>query len=1207
MSKFLKKAFTFGVVVTTIVWSIGLAAFVPTAQAVQAGDLIKASGAAVYYLGSDGKRYVFPDEKTFKTWYANFSSVITITDAELAALPIGGNVTYRPGVKMIKITTDPKVYAVDAHGNLRWIQTEAAAAALYGPNWNQMVQDVPDPFFVNYTIGAPIASAGDFNKDAVTAAASSINVDKMLGQVGPSSLSVSTASDNPAGATLPTGATGVRMLKIQVNGTGSINTLTVKDIGVGQTADIKGLYLYEGNTRLTTSRTLNSTTREATFTGNWTAPRSLTIVADIETIGGGATAAGQHIISVMNVNGSAVTGVSGNAFVLGNVDVGGATIAGTSAPSNPKVGQAGALIAEFKLTAGTNDTWVHGLTLTQSGSISVNELTNFVLKQGNTTVATASGITAGDKIVLTFSQPFSILSGQNRNFQLYADVTGRPGRTILVYLDEDSDLRVTDAKFGFGAGVTNTFTGSTITTEGGNVTIAFNGPVTGDVSKGVTDVVLYKFAVSAVAPIEVRNLNVKIAGQAAAHKVRSAGGTNYFSDIKVRNAANGQVLSGPFNYTATHVTNGESGAGNRDGALFTMPDDFIITGTMNLEIVAKIENTTSTELINRSYRVSLDNGAGAIFGTTDAKYTASNDFVQGSDIVPNTPIVGNFQTVRAASLSVGTSTFIGDSTHVRGAKDAQVVAFSLTAGSDSSVKVTKFIVDPRVDVDASGDFGDDDNANTVIASATLWKQGNDGSLTKLDGPRGVTGTTGNEKLTFENFSDTVPAGQSVLYIVSVDITTTAGDGNDDGLIITILSANNITAEDKDNNTVTPTSATSGNPIGQGNGDMINDNDGVAGISTDPANIEATVVAVGSLAVSVDTSDSQYRERLVQMGSTNQKALRVKARGTNEAFTLTDARITADVAGGGTAANVTSVSITYPTNAAQTSFETKTSAFVGGVAQFSGLNWYITKDTDSYLTVNANMNTDTNGASSVQGGDADRVRLAFEAQDADWAASPTRVKAVGVSSGTSVTTSGNADANGNYLRARKTVITINKHATSPSGTNVAPGVNDYLIFTIANSSGGTVTVSDLTFKATASDGAGKDWICATGSVDTYGIRVFDVDNPATNIVTATSQQDGTSGTQCDTSAAADVAYYTVTFGTPISISAGSTKTFKVQTDTSGASGANDDAFRLDIVPEVDGTTDDSDGTGTAVQWNDGINTLNGYKVENLPITGGNFSF
>jgi hypothetical protein len=60
---------------------------------------------------------------------------------------------------MVKINTDPKVYAVERGGLLRWIQSGETAAALYGTAWNKKIDDVSDAFFINYTIGDPVLSA----------------------------------------------------------------------------------------------------------------------------------------------------------------------------------------------------------------------------------------------------------------------------------------------------------------------------------------------------------------------------------------------------------------------------------------------------------------------------------------------------------------------------------------------------------------------------------------------------------------------------------------------------------------------------------------------------------------------------------------------------------------------------------------------------------------------------------------------------------------------------------------------------------------------------------------------------------------------------------------------------------------------------------------------------------------------------------------
>jgi hypothetical protein len=121
-----------------------------------AGSLIKGSFPAIYYCGADGKRYVFVNDKAYFSWYPDFSSVKTIPDTDLAKITLGGNITYRPGFRMVKIRSNPKVYAVARGGILRWVTTEAVAVRLYGSGWNKLIDDVSDAFFVNYILGSPI-------------------------------------------------------------------------------------------------------------------------------------------------------------------------------------------------------------------------------------------------------------------------------------------------------------------------------------------------------------------------------------------------------------------------------------------------------------------------------------------------------------------------------------------------------------------------------------------------------------------------------------------------------------------------------------------------------------------------------------------------------------------------------------------------------------------------------------------------------------------------------------------------------------------------------------------------------------------------------------------------------------------------------------------------------------------------------------------
>lgn len=157
--------------------------------AASAGDLVKlpddgnpatAADAAVYYLAEDGRRYVFPTAAMYFSWYADFSLVKTVGAAEMASYAIGGNVTSRPGTRMVKITADPKAYAVDRNGVLRHVASETVAACLYGADWNRKIDDVPDAFFADYRLGAPITDCAAFDPAAAAAAAPTISVDRGL-------------------------------------------------------------------------------------------------------------------------------------------------------------------------------------------------------------------------------------------------------------------------------------------------------------------------------------------------------------------------------------------------------------------------------------------------------------------------------------------------------------------------------------------------------------------------------------------------------------------------------------------------------------------------------------------------------------------------------------------------------------------------------------------------------------------------------------------------------------------------------------------------------------------------------------------------------------------------------------------------------------------------------------------------------------------
>jgi hypothetical protein len=140
----------------------------------------RAGNNTLYYLAEDGRRYVFPTAAVYKSWFREFVDIFEVADDQLFELPLAGNITYRPGVKMVKVETDPKVYAVAPGGILRWITSEALAENLYGEAWNKNIDDIPDAFFTNYEMGPDIASLADFNPTEIAKSVASVNDDKEI-------------------------------------------------------------------------------------------------------------------------------------------------------------------------------------------------------------------------------------------------------------------------------------------------------------------------------------------------------------------------------------------------------------------------------------------------------------------------------------------------------------------------------------------------------------------------------------------------------------------------------------------------------------------------------------------------------------------------------------------------------------------------------------------------------------------------------------------------------------------------------------------------------------------------------------------------------------------------------------------------------------------------------------------------------------------
>lgn len=118
---------------------------------------------AVYFIGSDNKRHAFSHSKIYFSWYSNFDTVQTVNGVTMSSFMIGKNMGYRPGVRLVKFTSSPVVYAVGANNMLRAITSESVAKNLYGAGWAKKIDDISDAFMGDYQFGTAIDSSFAFN------------------------------------------------------------------------------------------------------------------------------------------------------------------------------------------------------------------------------------------------------------------------------------------------------------------------------------------------------------------------------------------------------------------------------------------------------------------------------------------------------------------------------------------------------------------------------------------------------------------------------------------------------------------------------------------------------------------------------------------------------------------------------------------------------------------------------------------------------------------------------------------------------------------------------------------------------------------------------------------------------------------------------------------------------------------------------------
>ena len=869
-------------------------------------------------------------------------------------------------------------------------------------------------------------------------------------------VTVSLASDTPVGNTIPKGANGVELAKWKFTGEGTLDNLVVHRYGVGATTAWNNIYLYDGDTRLTNGRTISSSTNEAEFPNlnyDIDGTHYLTLVGDLIN-----TATGQHGFEILNADDVTLANVDGSfplkgeLFAVGDEAVSTVEIQDVTDPANPNVGEH-AELAKFKIINGSNDTTLHRITLLQAGDISNGDLSDLELYQGSDLLAEtaelvgASVQSSGDKIVFDLDTPYDMEDGISRIFTVKGTTAGRSNRTVRMYLEYTSDILIVDDVYGYGAAITNNYDGtgtdfSQVTLQGGDVTISYSGPTTGDIMKNGQDEVLLNFAISSSSrQIEVRKIVVKLDG-IGGDKLDN-GGTDLFSDIKIRETdsaytagvqAVGSTLMGPKALcTGNDITT----------CTLTFTDTFYVDGadTKYMQVAWDVANNAYFDTNDKDYTATIN-----AWDATSIKYTDTNQWVPVADIVPATAYTGKQQTVKASTLALSLSGSVSSDTVVTGQDDVKGVGFTFTTGNSdvtvTDIKLTGYIDDNGGDNSWAAGTGlaHATKVQDVVQNVRLYV---DGSLAAVDTQIGsaknvaADGTVQFSSLDWDIASDT-----GAMVEVQWDVASAAPyDGDDDQISFDIaVAATDVTATDSEGDTVTATG------------------DGVNG-TTNP-NVLITVQTAGELHVIDDGGTPE--EGIILAGNDLVEVAKFRWTAVREGFNLEKLGFGIGLANTDPIA-VGQVYVNFETSTASTGdiAATSTDLSNGGAnfAKFEGLDVEVPKDDTLIGTVKVNLKDITSSTSAY----SDK-RIKVDVDD------DILLRAVGLASGTVKTQYNSGDdsaAKVQVVRKSKPILT----KETLSNTQLFNGTKEIYRFSVAADSAGPIDIARVTLDITNNDVGG----------------------------------------------------------------------------------------------------------------------------------------
>lgn len=815
-------------------------------------------------------------------------------------------------------------------------------------------------------------------------------------------LTVRVSSSTPDGDTIPSKATAVEMVAWDFTAGDDdavIQSLTVHKTGVSGLPSGHQVYLYMGDERLTSGKSINSTTREASFNNvNVKVDDGETVTLSLRMDVGTVVNTGEVAFELENssavVTGGSVSGsfpLEGEMFDLSDTAAGTITLEKNGTVPNPKVGEDDVTIAKFKMTTATEAANLEQLSLYVTGNVNSDEVENLRLYVGGEDDPIADVASVNGQDLAVFSGiDFTIDKGDTKTFEVKADLnTGRAADEIKVYVDESSDVRAIGDIYNFGMqvdldnasgydGTACTSAGSyadctRTTVEGGDITISSSGPAATDVAIAGDDVVLLNFSITAVANTVFKNFPISLtASEGAADTTEGLlNSTNAnFTDIRVVNRDTGETVLGPIDADVLTTALGGStaiteAAGDNAIAYYLFTDEFEMEAgdELNLALTTDIENTSTLDGMTILGKLEL--------GSTYPEMRDVNNktVTNSSTLVPASTITGKTMTVSSPALTANLAAVPVSDTFVKGSENVKFLGVSLKCGSASDCEIDDVTLTGSIDDDNDGTYGQGQNDTATDASA------HDGYLNEFVGSVWLEDSEGNVVADAESVLSTgavnftsidwnLDGGETeVMYVVG-NISSDAYKNSDaERISFSIESAGDITYTDDDGN-----SRNASGTVNTAESTYMTTSDG------------------GSLTITVDPASRN--EDILVSGSADQAVSKFKFTTTDEAFVVTklgvNARQGSDAvtlaALGNQDNNITNVRVTY-TNSDGVE-EVKVGQLSDGTVELEGMDFFVPKDDDATLSVAVDVNDIETGATAGEYIDLNISFANFEAVASD---------------------------------------------------------------------------------------------------------------------------------------------------------------------------------------------------------------------------------